>query len=187
MIKSKEDYKFYLEEDAKRYPFDLKITLRTILFSREYYYGWRFVKNLRKTEYIMNTRKTFLGKIHSFIQRVWFYHLMHQTGIQIHPNVCGPGLYIPHIGRILIPPYAKVGRNCTIRPDLLIATNLGVKNRKIHSISIGDNVEFSEGVKVLCHKIGNNVTIGPNSVVIRNIPDNTTVMATPAEYIPSNI
>lgn len=187
MIKSKEDYYYYLEEDAKRYPFKIKITIWSRLFSKEYFYVWRFIKNLRKTEYLMNTRTTFLGKIQLFIQRIWFYHLMHQTGIQIHPNVCGPGLYIPHIGRVLIPTYAKIGKNCTIRPDLLIATNLGVSNRKTHTIEIGDDVEFSEGVKILCKRIGNNVTLGPNSVVLRNVPDNTSVLSYPAEFIPKDI
>ena len=112
---------------------------------------------------------------------------MHKNQMYLYPNVFGPGLYVPHLGRILTPPNAKVGCNCTIRPGLLIATNLGVKNSKKHFITIGDNVEFSEDVKVLCKKIGNNVVIGPNTVVSRNIPDNKTVYAPICEIIDRDI
>ena len=138
-------------------------------------------------EYRMNVQKGLFGKILYHIQSVRFYRLMHKTQLYIFPNVCGPGLYIPHLGYMLISSEGKIGKNCTIRPGTLIASNLGTTNAKLRKVVIGDNVEFSAGCKILCKKIGNNVSIGPNAVVSKNVPDNSIVMGNPAEIVPKVI
>ena len=51
-------------------------------------------------------------------------------------------------------------------------------------IVAGDNVEFSAGCKILCKKIGSNVSVGPNAVVSKNVPDNSIVMGNPGEIVP---
>lgn len=79
---------------------------------------------------------------------------------------------------------AKIGKNCVIRPGTLIASNLGSSNQKLRKVVVGDNVEFSAGCKILCKKIGNNVSVGPNAVVSKNVPDNSIVMGNPAEIVP---
>jgi len=46
---------------------------------------------------------------------------------------------------------------------------------------VGDNVYFGAGCKIVGDaKIGNNVVIVANSVVITDVPDNTTIMGVPA-------
>ena len=82
---------------------------------------------------------------------------------------------------------AEIGANCTIRPYTLIATNFGVRNSKFRKVIIGDNVEMSEGCKIFCKKIGNNVKIGPNAVVFKNIPDNTSVIAAQSKYFQQDV
>jgi serine acetyltransferase len=47
--------------------------------------------------------------------------------------------------------------------------------------SIGDNVYFGPGAKLIGDaKIGNNVVIVANSVILTDVSDNTTVMGVPA-------
>ena len=114
---------------------------------------------------------------------------MSRTEIYVYPNVFGPGLYIPHLGRILTPKsdYLQAGKGCTLRPGLLVAMNNGMGNRKYRIMSFGDNVEFSEGCKILCKKIGNNVVVGPNAVVTRNVPDDMNVYAPLCEMMERNV
>lgn len=185
MIKTIRDYKDYLREDKNRYPTPPRFVSRVL--HTEKYYTWKQVKNLRRLEYLMNNKSNLFFRLLYYIQMVRYYRIMHKTHIYVYPNVFGPGLYIPHLGRILTPPHAKVGNNCTLRPGLLIMTNLGVSNRRRITIEIGNNVEFSEGCKIVCRKIGNNVVVGPNAVVIKNIPDNTTAYAPPCEYISRDV
>lgn len=183
MIRNKEDLKYYLSEDRKYYKRDF-LTWRDWVYRSETYYIWKFITVLRKLEYRLNTSRTLLDKILKNILYIRFLRLMHKTQLYIYPNVFGPGLYIPHLGYMLISAQAEIGKNCVIRPGTLIASNLGIKNTTLRKVVVGDNVEFSAGCKILCKKIGNNVSIGPNAVVWKNVPDNSIVMGNPGEIIP---
>jgi serine O-acetyltransferase len=93
-------------------------------------------------------------------------------GIFISPDAdIGPGLVIHTPYAIFIPP-VKIGANCTVGTGTLI--NSGCR-------SIGDNVYFGAGCKIVGPvKIGNNVVVVANSVVLTDVPDNTTIMGVPA-------
>lgn len=185
MIKTKEDLKYYLQEDKKRYGNVTSLTKR--LGGSERWYIWRVVKSVRVLEYLQNNQSNIFMKLRYTIQNIKHHHLMKDTGIHISPNCFGPGLYIPHMGVIHVSGIAKIGRNCTLRPGVLIVSNYGVSNKKLRAITIGDNVEMSEGCKILCKKIGNNVIIGPNAVVLRSVPDNTTVFVDNAKMLSREI
>jgi len=73
------------------------------------------------------------------------------------------GLYIPPI---------KIGEGATFQSGVLIGSGCR---------GVGDNVYFGAGCKIVGDaKIGNNVVIVANSVVITDVPDNTTIMGVPA-------
>jgi len=93
-------------------------------------------------------------------------------GIFISPDAeIGPGMVIHTPYGVFIPP-VKIGSNCTFTTGTLI--NSGCK-------SIGDNVYFGAGCKIIGDvKIGNNVVIVANSVVLTDVPDNITIMGVPA-------
>jgi len=186
MIKNKEDLFNYLEEDKKRNE-PIPKFINGWIYQSEKWYIWQFIKALRNVEYFENTNTSIFRKILYKIQLIKFYRIMHKTQIYIYPNVVGPGLCIPHLGYILISSIAEIGKNFTVRPGTLIATNLGTSNTKIRKVIIGDDVEFSAGCKILCKKIGNNVTIGPNAVIMKNIPDNFIAYGNPAELFPKRI
>jgi UDP-3-O-[3-hydroxymyristoyl] glucosamine N-acyltransferase len=110
-----------------------------------------------------------------------------------------------HIGRVILKDYVELGANCTIDRgsigDTIIGENTFLDNQ-VHmahnvklgkncmiagqvgfagSSTIGDNVSIGGQAGVSGHlKIGNNVRIGGGSGVVKDIPDNTTVMGYPA-------
>lgn len=74
-----------------------------------------------------------------------------------------------------------MGKNCVIRQGVTI----GTKNEDHDVPIIGNNVEFGAGCKVLGKiKIGNNVIIGANAVVLCDVPDNSIAVGIPAKIYP---
>lgn len=74
--------------------------------------------------------------------------------------------------------YPKIGKNALIHGNVTIAS------QGKYSPVLGDNVHIGTGAVIVGKvRIGNNVTIAPNSVVIANVPDNCTVMGNPARVV----
>lgn len=94
------------------------------------------------------------------------------VGIYISPDAeIGPGLVIHTPFGIVVGPN-KIGEHCTIQNGVVIAAG---------TRGIGDNVYFGAGAKVMGGaKIGNNVVVAANSLVLTDVPDNMTVIGVPA-------
>ncbi len=74
----------------------------------------------------------------------------------------------------------RIGENFTVNQGVTIGRLRGRPRDAI----IGDNVYFGSGAKALGDiKIGNNVAVGANSLVIMSVPDNCTVLGVPARII----
>ncbi len=83
----------------------------------------------------------------------------------------GPGLVV-HTTFGLNVGGTKIGANCTVQSGVLIAAG---------SRGIGDNVYFGAGAKLIGDaRIGNNVVVVANSLVLTDVPDNTTIVGVPA-------
>ncbi|HUO16156.1 MAG TPA: DapH/DapD/GlmU-related protein [Verrucomicrobiae bacterium] len=93
-------------------------------------------------------------------------------GIYISPDAeIGPGLVIHTPFGIIVGPN-KIGSHCTIQSGVVLAAG---------TRGIGDNVYFGAGAKVMGGaKIGNNVVVAANSLVLTDVPDNMTVIGVPA-------
>lgn len=93
-------------------------------------------------------------------------------GIYISPDAeIGPGLVIHTPFGIIVGPN-KIGAHCTIQNGVVLAAG---------TRGIGDNVYFGAGAKVMGGaKIGNNVVVAANSLVLTDVPDNMTVIGVPA-------
>ena len=104
-------------------------------------------------------------------------------GIDIEPTTSiGYGLTIPHCGGIVVGGGCKIGKNCTILQGVTIGSNLFKDRYKLATIA--DNVLIGAGVKIIGPiKIGNNVTIGANSVVTKDIPDGVVIGGNPAKIL----
>ncbi len=123
--------------------------------------------------------KIFLSPIYYFlfgrIKRRWGIDIKKETEI-------GEGLYIGHYGEIHVSKYAKIGKNVNISHQITIGVSGSGKNRGCPVI--GDNVYIAPGVKLFGKiKIGNNVKIGANCVVYKDVPDNAIVVLDPGYKI----
>ena len=101
------------------------------------------------------------------------------TGIEIHPGAkIGRRLFIDHGMGIVIGETTTIGNDCTIYHNSTLG-GTGKDKDKRHP-DLGNNVIVGSGAKVLGPiKIGSNVKIGANSVVLENMPDNVTVVGIP--------
>ena len=104
----------------------------------------------------------------------------YKTGIQLSIGTqIGPGLMFAHFSATVIHPGAVIADNCTIFTGVTIGS---VRGKGIPVI--GSNVVLATGAKVLGNvKIGNNVMIGANSVVVKDIPENSVVGGVPAKVL----
>ena len=98
------------------------------------------------------------------------------TGIEIHPAAkIGKGLMIDHGMGVVIGETAEIGDNCTLYQGVTLG-GTGKDVGKRHP-TLGNNVMVGSGAKVLGpFKVGNNARIASNSVVLREVPDNATVV-----------
>lgn len=96
----------------------------------------------------------------------------------------GPGFYIGHFGGITIAPGVVIGRNCNISQHITIG--LSGQGGKAGVPKIGDNVYIAPGARLFGKiSIGDNVKIGANAVVYKDIPDNAIVVLDPGFKIVS--
>lgn len=178
MIQSRSELQYYLTEDLKRFE-NKRPNLKDYILKNEIWYTWHYIKNLRYLEFYLNTNKKIPYLFYFFIyKRMCFKHK-----IDIKPNNVGPGFRIMHLGALIrIKKNCRIGRNCTILPGVVIG-NKHLSNDNSWVI-IGDNCYIGLGAKIFGEvKIGNNVTIGANAVVTKNIPDNAVVGGIPARII----
>lgn len=105
------------------------------------------------------------------------------TGIEIHPGATiGEGLFIDHGTGVVIGETAEIGNNVTIYQGVTLG-GTGKERGKRHP-TVGNNVVVSTGAKVLGNiKIGDNARIGAGSVVLRDVPPNTTVVGIPGKIV----
>ncbi|MHB9095221.1 MAG: serine O-acetyltransferase, partial [Eubacteriales bacterium] len=105
------------------------------------------------------------------------------TGIEIHPGAkIGEGLFIDHGTGVVIGETAEVGNNVTVYQGVTLG-GTGKEKGKRHP-TVGNNVVISTGAKVLGNiKIGDNSRIGAGSVVLRDVPPNTTGVGVPGKIV----
>ena len=85
---------------------------------------------------------------------------------------------------VVIHKNSVIGKNCQLGTNITIGGKSGHPEVPI----IGDDVYLATGCKILGPiKIGNNVTVGANAVVLINVPDNSVVAGVPAKIIKSKI
>ena len=106
-----------------------------------------------------------------------------KTGVEIHPGATiGKGVFIDHGTGVVIGETAEIGNNVTIYQGVTLG-GTGLHKGKRHP-TIGDNVMIGAGAKVLgAITIGNNSKIGAGSVVLRDVPDNCTVVGVPGRAV----
>jgi serine O-acetyltransferase len=137
------------------------------------------------------------------LHAVWFYRMNHWlwnhglflvarwlsqvarwlTGIEIHPaSKIGRRLFIDHGMGVVIGETSIVGNDVTLYQGVTLG-GTGKEHGKRHP-TLDDNVVVGGGAKILGDIIvGKNCRIGAGSVVLRNVPDNSTVVGVPGHIV----
>ena len=120
---------------------------------------------------------------HYFWARWLSQRAVRKTGIEIHPGAqIGKGLFIDHGSGVIIGETTIIGDNCTLYQGVTLG-GTGKEQGKRHP-TIGNNVMISAGAKVLgSFKIGDNSKIGSGSVVLHEVPPNSTVVGVPGRVV----
>ena len=112
------------------------------------------------------------------------------TGIEIHPGAkIGKNLFIDHGMGVVIGETSEIGNDVTIYH----AVTLGGSSPSIDSErqrhekrhpTIGDGVVIGSGAQIIGPiKIGNNARIAANAVVVKDVPENATMVGIPAKAV----
>src|SRR4051795_717539 len=105
------------------------------------------------------------------------------TGVEIHPSAdIGCGLFIDHGAGVVIGETAEIGDNVTLYQGVTLG-GTGFASGKRHP-TVQDNVTIGSGAKLLGPiTIGHGAKIGANSVVIHDVPPNSTVVGNPGHPV----
>jgi serine O-acetyltransferase len=105
------------------------------------------------------------------------------TGVEIHPSAkIGTGFFIDHGMGVVVGETAEIGDYVTLFQGVTLG-GTGKERGKRHP-TLGNHVVVGAGAKILGGiMIGDNVKIGANSVVLKNVPPNSTVIGVPARII----
>ena len=105
------------------------------------------------------------------------------TGVEIHPAAeIGPGLFVDHGMGVVIGETAKLGANVTIYQGVTLG-GTGFATGKRHP-TVEDNVTIGSGAKLLGPiVVGHGSKIGANTVVIHDVPPNSTVVGNPGHPV----
>lgn len=185
MIKSKEDLAFYFREDAKanikRESCSWLRMQVNVWYGNDSYRFLQYMRVLRKYEYALNCLNGPIGKLRKLFVKVRFHRLGAKINVNILPNVLGYGFRVPHLVGGVIINCRSIGNNCTANAGVIVGNNKG------EMAVIGNNVNLTIGCKVIggVH-IGDNVIVAPNSVVVKDVPDNAVVSGVPAKILKMN-
>ena len=132
--------------------------------------------NHRIAHFLYKKQRFFLARLVSQISRFF-------TGIEIHPGATiGEEILIDHGMGVVIGETAVVGNRVTIYQGVTLG-GTGKEHGKRHP-TIEDNVMISAGAKVLgSFTVGKNSKIGAGSVVLSEVPPNSTVVGVPGRVV----
>lgn len=166
----KRDFKAALENDpAARGPLaPIEVALT--------YPGFHAILLHRITHVVYRSGLPFLPRVLSMLNRFL-------TGIEIHQAArIGPGFFIDHGMGVVIGETAEVGEDCMLFHGVTLG-GTGKKGGKRHPTLL-DGVVVGAGAKILgAITVGRNSYIGGNSVVLQDVPDNSTVVGIPGRVV----
>lgn len=144
------------------------------------YPGFHALLAYRVAHKLRKWRIPFLPRLISQLARFF-------TGIEIHPGAqIGKKLFIDHGMGVVIGETAVIGDNVLIYQDVTLG-GTGKDTGKRHP-TIEDNVTIGAGAKVLGNMtIGANTNIGAGSVVIDEVPPNSTVVGVPGRIVQQRV
>jgi serine O-acetyltransferase len=131
-------------------------------------------------------RPAIVRKAFSLVYHVLFKLTQIVTGIELPCEVeIGRNFVIDHFGGIIISGFARFGDDCRIRNGVVVGLRrIDDKRAPV----IGNNVDIGAGAKLLGPiRIGNDVLIGANAVVLCDVPDRSIAVGVPAVVKPRSL
>jgi serine O-acetyltransferase len=140
------------------------------------YAGFHALLAYRMSHWLSIHHIPFLPRVISQIARIL-------TGIEIHPSaIIGKGFFIDHGMGVVVGETAEIGEYVTLFQGVTLG-GTGKERGKRHP-TLGNHVVVGAGAKILGGiRIGDNVKVGANSVVLKSVPANSTVIGVPARVI----
>src|SRR6476469_6369924 len=140
------------------------------------YAGFHALLAYRMSHWLSIHHIPFLPRVISQIARIL-------TGIEIHPSaIIGKGFFIDHGMGVVVGETAEIGEYVTLYQGVTLG-GTGKERGKRHP-TLGNHVVVGTGAKVLGNiTIGDYVKIGAGSVVIRSVPDHSTVVGIPGKIV----
>ncbi len=165
----------HLREDLK-VVFERDPAVRSVFEIIFCYPGFHAMLFYRASHWLWNHRLKFLGRLVSHLGRL-------MTGIEIHPGATiGRGFFIDHGMGVVIGETAEIGDNCTLYHGVTLGGTSWAKEKR-HP-TLGNNVVVGSGAKILGpFTVGDNSKIGSNSVVVKEVPEQATVVGIPGRIV----
>lgn len=171
-MRTKKELNSYLQSDLSRFN-NKKPTIFDWMVKNECWYVYYLIKHIRYIEYYQE--KKGLHKIPFYIHWFIYKRLSFKLHITIYPGTIGSGLRIYHIGSFIhVGKNCRIGKNCTLQPGVVFGNKH--EQDSIGETVVGDNCYFGLDAKIFGPLvIGNNVTIGANTIVTKDVPNNAIV------------
>jgi serine O-acetyltransferase len=125
-----------------------------------------------------------LPRLLKFVMRLplilWHKLIELVTGVNLPCSArIGPGLFVPHCGMRVLHGGTEIGENCTITQGVTIGISGRGERRGVPRI--GDRVYIGPNAVIVGKiTVGNDVLVGANSLVNRDVPEHCTVVGVPA-------
>ena len=128
-------------------------------------------------------RPAILRKCFSLTYHVLFKLVQVVTGVELPCEATvGRNFVIDHFGGVIISGYARFGDNCRVRDGVVVGLR---RVEQKHAPTVGNNVDIGSGAKLLGSiRVGDNVLIGANAVVLCDVSDNSVAVGVPAVVKP---
>lgn len=166
----KEDIDTVFDQDpAARSAFEIILT----------YSGLHAIWGYRIAHVFYKRKLYFIARVISQLSRFF-------TGIEIHPAAkIGRRFFIDHGMGVVIGETCEIGNNVTVFQGVTLG-GTGKEKGKRHP-TLKDNVLIATGAKVLGSiVIGENSKVGAGSVVLNDVPENSTVVGIPGKVVVRN-
>ena len=121
-----------------------------------------------------------------FLARWVSQHAKWTTGVEIHPAATiGRRLVIDHGTGVVIGATAQIGDDCLIYQGVTLG-GTGISSGKRHP-TLGNGVMVGSGAKILGPiTVGDHARVAANAVVLRDVPENSTVVGVPGHVVRVN-